>query len=219
MFQKFNSIEYNIILDVFKEYQIDHWLACIIEEYIYEMVTFSNVVETVSSSFSLVKPYSKVSFRTRFGEKDGECKKWAKNGLLEEESFYQQGNLHGEYKTYYTDYCLTCGTFLNDNLRCLVCMTYAQSKLHQHMCFDSGNLVGEAKVYYMSGKLLRITTYSKQRLRIGEYDNEYTEYYEDGKLKEKYSYINNNTSKYQKWDSKGQLIEESLYYSDNIIKI
>ena len=85
MFQKFNSIEYNIILDVFNEYQIDHWLACIIEEYIYEMVTFSDVVETVSSSFSLVIPYSKVSFRTRFGEKDGECKKWAKNGLLEED--------------------------------------------------------------------------------------------------------------------------------------
>ena len=27
MFLKFNSIQYNIILDVFKEYQVDHWLC------------------------------------------------------------------------------------------------------------------------------------------------------------------------------------------------
>jgi antitoxin component YwqK of YwqJK toxin-antitoxin module len=78
-FVGYNSPEYQVLKEVFENMpMMDTYIANIVEEYIYSTVReyFPN------GSFDR-------EYRTKYGEKDGECKVWYDNGQLWEQTTYR----------------------------------------------------------------------------------------------------------------------------------
>lgn len=135
----------------------DKWTCCLIESYIYADV------EEVKCENDILYQYK---YRTRFGIKNGICKKYYMNNtnddkLLIETSFIN-GKLNGEFKEYsYFKKCI------------------------KHCFYKDGLLDGEYKEYYHNGSLKLQCHYINHK-RSGEY----CEYNTRGEIILYCSYIN-----------------------------
>eukprot|EP00028_Trichosphaerium_sp_Am-I-7-wt_P012157 CAMPEP_0168524066 /NCGR_PEP_ID=MMETSP0405-20121227/10410_1 /TAXON_ID=498012 /ORGANISM="Trichosphaerium sp, Strain Am-I-7 wt" /LENGTH=214 /DNA_ID=CAMNT_0008546165 /DNA_START=83 /DNA_END=724 /DNA_ORIENTATION=- len=98
--------------------------------------------------------------------KEGVCKYWHSNGILNEESYYKEGRQEGDYKTW------------NKNGKLILQCKYVKDKrdgefkkwneegvLIAHGNYLNGKKNGEYKEWYNNGQLQRLCYYSNDRLK------------------------------------------------------
>ncbi len=90
---------------------------------------------------------------------------------------------------------------------------YPDGKLKSVLNYKKGKLEGIALYYYQSGNLKERVNYRKgKRERTG------TTYYESGKLKEEIHYVDGKREGIKLYNENGELISESTYKDDKLIK-
>ena len=105
-FEKFNSIESNILKEIFKDYPLmDDNISYIIESFIY---------------YNVIEYYSKNKIRTkytkRFNKKHGEYKEWDTYNTLILDCNYKNDKLDGKYKEFNIAGILNIECFYENNL-------------------------------------------------------------------------------------------------------
>jgi antitoxin component YwqK of YwqJK toxin-antitoxin module len=197
----YKSPEKEILLSIFNYFpDMDNWITCIIENYIYNYVEEVEEVKPFMLSFypnlksnnennnkndnnknegdakidsnftQLVQKY-----RMRFDEKDGEYKTYFINGVLKCEMNYKNDILEGEYKVYFTNGQLAESMMYRNGKRHGKCVRWYYNPIY--------HLNGESQICYEN-----------------EYNNGELDYYLDTNTNEinKNNY-NNNSSKKLKW--------------------
>jgi hypothetical protein len=169
-FENFNSAEYRVLKEVFEKIpMMDTYIANIIEEYIYSYVRYYYPDGKL-----------KCEYRTKYGEKDGECKVWYDNGQLWEQTTYIDDKINGEYKSWFYNGQITKQT------------TYVDGEKH-----------GVHKEWWDNGKLWRQTTYVDDKV-----NGEYKRWYYEGNLWKQITYVDGKRQgNYKTWDNEGNLME------------
>jgi antitoxin component YwqK of YwqJK toxin-antitoxin module len=143
-FKDYNSSEKAILKEVFNTIpMIDSYMANIVEEYIYSIVR--------EYYCSLDGGSLMCEYRTKFGEKDGECKYWWPNGELSFQTYYVDGKRHGEYKQWHHEERTYNSNKVSGQL--IIQSTYVKGKLHgeyKEWWFDTGKI--KIQTNYIEGK-------------------------------------------------------------------
>lgn len=116
--------------------------------------------------------------------KHGEERTWHKNGSLNRQSFYEDGELHGELIEWYPD------------------KTAKLKTLYQH-----GKRHGQSSQWNKDGKKLKDSTYVNDEL-----NGPHMEYYSNGKPKVKGSYSNDlKSGLWEEYNERGEVLKKAEY--------
>ena len=122
----YKSPEKEIILESLQYYSTldSYWISTIIENYIYHTIRIyytkeeleSDKIKEVDSELEEESDTNEVckednsthrlikfEYRTKYGIKDGECKRWSTNGQLIKHYFNKNGNIEGEFKQWWSN--------------------------------------------------------------------------------------------------------------------
>jgi antitoxin component YwqK of YwqJK toxin-antitoxin module len=187
-FINYNSAECQVLKDLFNTMPLmDINIANIIEEYIY------STVREYYPNGSI-----KYEYRTKYGVKDGEYKKWFFGNSVEDcgqlhiQIHYVEGKWNGEYKQWFKNGQLNIETH------------YIEGKRH-----------GEYKEWWSNGQLRIQAQYVNSKLH-----GEYKEWFENDQIWTNANYVNGELhGEYKQWNYDGQLIviEELTYENGEII--
>jgi antitoxin component YwqK of YwqJK toxin-antitoxin module len=155
-FEAFNSVELNIIKNVFNELsylQLDVNLAYLVESYIYSIVKNDDTF--------------KIEHRVRFDVKDGIYREWYRNGDKAIECTYKNDKKVGTFTSWFST--LDTGGQRNENDNTFTSCFYSK---------DNGKLVGKVINWYENGNIAIECSYSND----GKKDGDYKQYSEEGEL-------------------------------------
>ncbi len=180
-FEPFNSIELNIIKDVFNELsylQLDVNLAYLVESYIYSIIknddTFKieyrvryDVKDGIYREWYLNSENIKIEYSYKNGLRDGLYREWYPNGDKAIECTYKNGKKVGTFTSWFST--LDTGGQRNENDNKFTSCFYSE---------DNGKLVGKVINWYENGNISVECSYSND----GKKDGDYKQYSEDGEL-------------------------------------
>ncbi len=227
-FINYNSAEKAILQTVFDKIPLmDKYIANIIEEYIY------GTVKTFYSTGELKEEYI-----TKYRVKNGEYKRYHKNGKISVKTTYLNGKKEGVYKVFYDNGNLKLKTtfkkgkleglyvsWYKSDLSCILCFYKGGKKEGKCRIFDEFGfeeeydfrLINECN--YINGKkegtcFMRINQATFHKLHYDEfnYENEDKDY----TIKIEYKNDKKNGSYIVKYADVDQIRKE-CYYKDNIV--
>ena len=136
----------------------------------------------------------------------GMYKRYNQEGVLVEESFFENGKQNGTRTLYYANGNIeSTSVYIDDMLTGKHKTYYDSGELMIDSDYKKSEIVGTLKKYYKSGQLLEEVTF-KNDMENGPF----VEYYENGNIKWKGNYLNgdNEFGLIEQFDETGKLIKK-----------
>ncbi len=231
-FHKLNSLEKDIFHKICDTMKIDHYIACLFEQYIYQYI---EEIEIIKHKTIIHK------YHTRYGLKNGFYQSFYQNGNIREACHYTNDKIHGLYEKWNTDELkveeihfdngIPFGTSKKwdkyGNLRQIITTTFKNNEKHilcehwscsgikiKEYAFLNGKFDGSFISWYaFDGQMEKKCNYKNGKLH-----GLYQQWYENGQTERKCNYKNGKLhGLYQQWYENGQTERKCNYKNGKFI--